>query len=54
MCAAVESLQLRLVPTPHHAELTAWNEKLDAIGSKLTANVVEGFSTVNDKIRQIL
>ncbi len=35
---------------PHHAELRTWNEKLEAIGSKLTEEVVQGWGTINEEI----
>jgi len=36
----------------HHAELENWLKKLDAIGSKLTTQVADGWSTINQKIQQ--
>jgi len=35
---------------PHHAELKAWNAKLDALGSKLTAQVVQGWGAINKEM----
>ncbi len=37
---------------PHHAELRAWGEKLEAIGSKLTAEVVQGWGSINRQIEK--
>ena len=34
----------------HHAELKAWNEKLTAIGSNLTAEIVRGWGAINKEI----
>ena len=36
----------------HHAELENWLKKLDSIGSKLTNQVAEGWSTINQRIQQ--
>ncbi|MDZ7619813.1 MAG: MotA/TolQ/ExbB proton channel family protein [Patescibacteria group bacterium] len=33
---------------PHHAELKAWNEKLDAIGEKLSQRIHDGYKEVVD------
>ncbi len=33
---------------PHHAELRAWNEKLDAIGEKLSQRIQDGYKEVVD------
>ena len=35
---------------PHHAELRTWSEKLEAIGSKLTAEVVQGWGSIHREI----
>lgn len=35
---------------PHHAELRAWTEKLQAIGSTLTDQVTQGWSEINKRI----
>ena len=35
---------------PHHAELRDWTEKLKAIGSTLTDQVVEGWSAINKRV----
>jgi biopolymer transport protein ExbB/TolQ/DNA-directed RNA polymerase subunit RPC12/RpoP len=37
---------------PHHAELRTWGEKLEAIGSKLTAEVVQGWGSINKQIEK--
>lgn len=36
---------------PHHAELKSWNEKLEAIGDKLTEKAMEGYEQVVEKLR---
>jgi hypothetical protein len=36
---------------PHHAELKSWNERLEAVGQKLTEQVVEGYEQVIEKLR---
>ncbi len=35
---------------PHQAELKTWHEKLDAIGSKMTAQVVQGWGAINQEM----
>ncbi|NLY02698.1 MAG: MotA/TolQ/ExbB proton channel family protein [Rhodopirellula sp.] len=37
---------------PHHAELRTWSEKLESIGSKLTAEVVQGWGSINKEIEK--
>ena len=36
----------------HHAELENWLQKLDAIGSKLTTHVAQGWADINAKMKQ--
>lgn len=35
---------------PYQAELKTWHEKLDALGSKLTAHVVQGWGAINKEM----
>lgn len=35
---------------PHQAELKAWHEKMDALGSKMTAHVIQGWGAINKEM----
>ena len=35
---------------PHQAELKVWHEKLDALGTKMTAQVVQGWGAINKEM----